>query len=202
MDRYAQLMVETPELHNQLTNSQSQGSPWPKSWRIPSGKKSPQPGSPCSSPQKSTPVKPVTICNGTRGVDEATARLETQPIEQCLPRRITEIVMNPAILKLHAIRKVGKQRQLHLRFRGVSSAGKESIFEILVDTGAQLSAVRKGLLSSRPLRRSAAPVTLRVTNGEIMEGGLDEAAISLEQILVTNPRSRGCSTKQTCRRGT
>ena len=36
------------------------------------------------------------------------------------------------------------------------------------------------MLTSRSLRRSAAPVTLRVANGEIMEGGRDEAEISLE----------------------
>ena len=90
--------------------------------------------------------------------------------------------MNPAILGLHAIRQVGKRRQLHLRVRGVSSVGKERIFEIVVDTGARVSLVRKGLLSARSLRRNAAPVTLRVANGEIMEGGLDEAEIRLNLV--------------------
>ena len=88
--------------------------------------------------------------------------------------------MNLAILELHAIRQVGKHRQLHLRVPGVSSADEERIFEILVDTGAQVSLVRRGLLSSQSLRRSAAPVTLKVANGEIMEGGLNEAEINLD----------------------
>ena len=48
---------------------------------------------------------------------------------------------------------------------------------MLVDTGAQVSPVRKGLLSSRSVRRSTAPVTLRVANGELLEGGRDRAAI-------------------------
>ena len=96
------------------------------------------------------------------------------------PAGITEILMNPAILELHAIHQVGKHRQLHLRVRRVSSAGEESIFEILVDAGGQVSLVRRGLLSSRLLRRSAAPVTLRLANGKIMEGGYGEAAISPE----------------------
>ena len=88
--------------------------------------------------------------------------------------------MNPAIPELHAIRQAGKHPQLHLRVCGVSSAVEERIFEIFVDTGAQVSPLRRGLLSSRSLQRSAAPVTLRVTNGEIMEGGLAKAKISLE----------------------
>ena len=88
--------------------------------------------------------------------------------------------MNPAILELHAIRQVGKHCQLYLRARGLGSAGKERVFEIVVDTGAEVSLVRRRLLTSRSLRRSAAPVNLRVANGEIMEGGLDEAEISLE----------------------
>ena len=88
--------------------------------------------------------------------------------------------MNRANLKLHAIRQVGKHRQLHLRVPGETSAGQVRIFEILADTRAQVSLVRRGLLSSRFLRRSAAPVTLRKANGEIMEGALDEARISVE----------------------
>ena len=144
------------------------------------------------------------MCESALDVDEATTALETQPTGYCLPSRITEILMNP-------IRRVGKHRQLHLNFRGVSSAGEERIFEILVDTGAQVSLVRRRLLSSRSLRRSAAPVTLRLANRECMEGRLKEAEISLEfvrhtQLLrpdqVTNTRSRGCSTSQTCQSGT
>ena len=88
--------------------------------------------------------------------------------------------MNPAILELHVIRHVGKHRQLHLRVLRASSAGLERIFGILVDTGARVSLVRRGLLSSRSLRRSASPVTPIVANGEIMEAGVNEAEISLE----------------------
>ena len=113
-------------------------------------------------------------------MDEASAGLGTQPTQYCLHSRITAIVMNPVILELHAIRQVSKHRQLHLRVRGVSSAGDERIFEILVDTGAQVSLVRRGLLISRSLRRSTAPVPLRVANREIMGGGLDEAEITLD----------------------
>ena len=45
-----------------------------------------------------------------------------------------------------------------------------------------MSLVRRGLLISRALRRCGALVTLRVVNGEIVEGGLDEAEICLELV--------------------
>ena len=88
--------------------------------------------------------------------------------------------MNPEILELHVIRQGGKHRQLHLGVCGVSSAGEGRIFEILVNSAAQVSLMHRGLLTSQSLRRSAAPVTLRVANGEMMEGRLNEAEISLE----------------------
>ena len=46
-----------------------------------------------------------------------------------------------------------------------------------------MSLVRKGQLHARSLRHSAPPVTLGVAKGEIMEGGLDEAEISIEFVL-------------------
>ena len=121
----------------------------------------------------------MTVCESALDVHEATAGLETRPTQYCLPSRITEILMNLAILELHATRQAGKHHQLHLRVRGVSGVGKERIFEILVHTGSQVSLVCRGLLISQSLQCSAAPVTFRVANGEIMEGGLDEAEISL-----------------------
>ena len=121
----------------------------------------------------------MTVCKGRLDVNEATAKLRTRPTQYCLPSRITEILIKSGD---PAIRQVGKHRQLHLSVSGVSSAGEERVFEILVDTGDQVSLVCRGLLSSQSLRRSAAPVTLRVANGEIMEGGLHEAQISLEFI--------------------
>ena len=108
-------------------------------------------------------------------MDEAPARLETGPTQYCLPTWITEILMRPVTLELHAIRRVGKHC-------GVRRADEEQIFEILVDTGAQVSLVRSGLLSFRSLWRSAAPVSPRVDKSDIMEGGLDEAEISLELV--------------------
>ena len=88
--------------------------------------------------------------------------------------------MNPAILELHVIRQVARHRQVHLRVREMSSAAKERAFEIPLDTRGQVCLVHKGLLSAPSLRRSAMLVALRAANGKIMEGGHDEAEISLE----------------------
>ena len=44
------------------------------------------------------------MCENALDVHEATTRLETRPMQYCLPSRMTEILMNPPILELHAIR--------------------------------------------------------------------------------------------------
>ena len=48
------------------------------------------------------------VCENTLDVGEATAGLETRPAQYCLPIRITEILMNPAVLVRLAIHQVGK----------------------------------------------------------------------------------------------
>ena len=61
-----------------------------------------------------------------------------------------EVLMHPSVLELHAVRVVhtphGDERQLHLKVR-VRCGKKEVIADVLVDTGAQVSLVRKELFS-------------------------------------------------------
>ena len=94
-----------------------------------------------------------------------------------------EVLMHPRVLELHAVRVVhtphGDERQLHLRVR-VWCGKKEVIADILVDTGAQVSLVRKGLFSEEFLEPSRTPVRLKVANGKIMGGGTQEATIGME----------------------
>ena len=52
--------------------------------------------------------------------------------------------------------------------------------DVLVDTGAQVSLVWRGLFKEESLQPSRRPVRLKVTNGEIMGGGTHEATISME----------------------
>ena len=54
------------------------------------------------------------------------------------------------------------------------------IANVLVDTGAQVSLVRKGLFSEEFLKPSRRLVRLKVANGEIMGGGTHEATIGME----------------------
>ena len=88
--------------------------------------------------------------------------------------------MNPAILDLHAMSQADKHCQSHFSVRGVSSVGKEGIFEIPVDTGAQVSLVCKALLNARSLHLSAMLVNRGVAHHEIIEGCFKVAEISLQ----------------------
>ena len=91
--------------------------------------------------------------------------------------------MHPDVLELHAVRVVhtqqGDERQLHLKVR-VRCGQEELVVDVLVDTGAQVSLVRRGLFKEESLQPGRRPVRLKVANGEIMGGGTNEATISME----------------------
>ena len=90
-----------------------------------------------------------------------------------------EVLMHPDVLELHAVRVIhtpqGEERQLHLNVR--VRCGQE---ELVVDTGAQVSLVWRGLFKEESLQPSGRPVRLKVANAEIMGGGTHEATISME----------------------
>ena len=54
------------------------------------------------------------------------------------------------------------------------------IADVLVDTGAQVRLVPKGLFSEEFLKPSRRPVRLQVANGKIMGAGTHEATIGTE----------------------
>ena len=84
-----------------------------------------------------------------------------------------EVLMHPDVLELHAVRVVhtphGDERQLHLKVR-VRCGREEKVVDVLVDTGAQVSLVPRGLFKEELLQPSRRPVRLKVANGEIMAG--------------------------------
>ena len=94
-----------------------------------------------------------------------------------------EVLMHPSVLELHAVGVVhtphGDERQLHLKVR-VRRGKKEVIADILVDTGAQVSLVRKGFFSQEFLKPSQRLVCLKIANDKIMDGGTHEATIGME----------------------
>ena len=73
----------------------------------------------------------------------------------------------------------GDERQLHLKVR-VRCGQEELVVEVLVDTGAQVSLVRRGLFKEELLQPSRRLVRLKVANGEIIGCGTHEATISME----------------------
>ena len=94
-----------------------------------------------------------------------------------------QVLMHLDVLELHAVRVVhtphGNERQLHLKVR-VWCGQDEFVVDVLVDTGAQVSLVRRGLFKEESLQPSRGPVRLKVANEEIMGGGTHEATISME----------------------
>ena len=108
---------------------------------------------------------------------------QDQPKIYTIRDHTLEVLMHPDVLELHAVRVVhtphGDERQLHLKVR-VRCGREEKVVDVLVDTGAQVSLVRRGLFKEELLQPSRRPVRLKVANGEIMGGGTHEATISME----------------------
>ena len=108
---------------------------------------------------------------------------QDQPKIYTIRDHTLEVLMHPDKLELHAMRvghtPHGDERQLHLKVR-VRCGQEEFMVDVLVDTGAQVSLVRRGLFKEEFLQPSRRPVRLKVANGEIMGGGTHEATISME----------------------
>ena len=108
---------------------------------------------------------------------------QDQPRIYTIRDHTLEVLMHPDVLELHAVRVVhtlqGDERQLHLKVR-VRCGQEELVVDVLVDTGAQVILVRRGLFKEESLQPSRRLVRLKVANGEMMGGGTHEATISME----------------------
>ena len=116
---------------------------------------------------------------GSPGPQLDAADGQPEPIVHDLHQSLVELLERLEILSLHAVRKVGRERQLHLTVRALCGE-VEKVFDVLVDTGAQVSLVKGGLLPPECLTDSRKPVRLKVANGQYMVGGTKEAAIGLQ----------------------
>ena len=116
---------------------------------------------------------------GSPGLQLDAADGQPEPIVHDLHQSLIELLERPEILSLHAVRRVGRERQLHLKVRALCGEVKK-VFDVLVDTVAQVSLVRAGLLLPECLTDSQKTVRLKVANGQYMVGGTKEAAIGLQ----------------------
>ena len=95
---------------------------------------------------------------------------QEQPKIYTIHDHTLEVLMHPDVLELHAVRVVhtphGDERQLHLKVR-VRCGREEKVVDVLVDTGAQVSLVRRGLFKEELLQPSRRPVRLKVAKGRL-----------------------------------
>ena len=96
-----------------------------------------------------------------------------------LHQSLIELLEWPEMLSLHAVRRVGRDRQLHLKVCALCGE-VEKVFDVLVDTGTQVSLVEAALLPPECLTDSRRPVRLKVANGHYMVRGTKVAAIGLQ----------------------
>ena len=116
---------------------------------------------------------------GSPGQQLDAADGQSEPIVHDLHQSLVELLERPGILSLHALHRVGRERQLHLKVRALCGE-VEKVFNVFVDTGAQVSLVKAGLLPPQCLTDSPKPVRLKVAYGQYMVGGTKEAAIGLQ----------------------
>ena len=111
---------------------------------------------------------------GSPGPQLDAADGQPEPIVHDLHQSLVELLERPEILSLHAVRRVGRERQLHLKVRALCGE-VEKVFDVLVDTGAQVSLVKAGLLPPECLTDSRKPV--RAEGGERpVHGGRHEGS--------------------------
>ena len=79
---------------------------------------------------------------GSPGPQLDAADGQPEPIVHDLHQSLVELLERPEILSLHAVRRVGRERQLHLKVRALC-VKVEKVFDVLADTGAQVSLVIK-----------------------------------------------------------
>ena len=98
---------------------------------------------------------------------ESPVAWQDQPKIYTILDHTLEVLMHPDVLEFHAVRVVhtphGDERQLHLKVR-VRCGQEELVVDVLVDTDAQVSLVRRWLFKEESLQPSRRPARLKVAN--------------------------------------
>ena len=81
--------------------------------------------------------------------------------------------------RLDSVSHKSEELQLVLLVKAFLPDGDETRLKILIDTGAQVNLVRKGLISDWLLKPASEKLSLRTANGQVMEGGDKQVEISL-----------------------
>ena len=103
----------------------------------------------------------------------------SEPITHDLHQLLIELPKKLESLSLHTVRPVGRKRQLHLKICALCGQA-ERVFNVLLNTSAQVSLFKAGLLLPECLTASRRPVMRKVANGQCKVGGTREAEIALQ----------------------
>ena len=101
------------------------------------------------------------------------------PVTYTLYEHLIELLEAPQKLEPLAVRLVGGEQQLHLRFR-VSCQGVERFVSVLLDSGAQVSLLRTWPFPASCIKMSSNPVHLKIANGQYMGEGRFEVNLEIE----------------------
>ena len=94
-----------------------------------------------------------------------------------------DILLGATKLDVLEVRQVCQQRQLHLKIRcRVAGQSQDLILSVLVDTGAQVSLIKRGIISPELLQRASQPVRLKAANGGYMDGGTEEVMLEMDMV--------------------
>jgi len=71
------------------------------------------------------------------------------------------------------------EKELLIQVKGRTAQGTSRIFNILIDTGAQVNLIRPDLFPSEDYVLSAKPISIRTADGSPMMGGAREISLDL-----------------------
>ena len=81
---------------------------------------------------------------------------------------------------VHSLHTYGRETQLIMKIGVELPSGRKSTLLVLIDTGAQVNLVRKGIFPSSEFERAEKPVSLITANGQLMDGGTRILSVTMK----------------------